>query len=46
MSLIVLDHEDPAAEIATSQEPEIKRLVLVGAGHAHVSDIQEFVLAE
>jgi hypothetical protein len=38
MSLI--DDDDPAAEIVTSQDSEIKRLVLVGAGHAHVGDIQ------
>ena len=47
MSLIVLDEEDSAEEeIATSQEPEIKRLVLVGAGHAHVGDIQELVFPD
>ena len=48
MSLIVLDEEDPPAaeEIATSQEPEIKRLVLVGAGHAHVGHIQELVFPD
>jgi hypothetical protein len=44
MSLIVDD--DPTEKIATSQEPEIKQLVLVGAGHAHVSDIQQFVFPE